>query len=101
MADDFERMALEIKTYYTEIIETKFDNGEQRYTDLNDWMSTVYPATVPEKLTEFSQKLQDLYDKCCSVMDVAKESRCQVYPDYPYRTYLREPPSLAAGFLRR
>ena len=47
------------KTYYTEIIETKFDNGEQRYTALNDWMSTVYPATVPEKLTEFSQKLQD------------------------------------------
>ena len=83
MADDFERMALEIKTYYTEIIETKFDNGEQRYTDLNDWMSTVYPATVPEKLTELSQKLQDLYGKCCSVMDVVKESRCQVYPDYP------------------
>ena len=83
MAVDLDTVLLEIKTYYNEIMEAKFDNGEQKYTDLNDWMSTAYPATVPEKLTEFAQKLQDLYGKCCSVMDVVKESRCQVYPDYP------------------
>ena len=83
MAVDLNAVLLEIKTYYNEIMEAKFDNGEQTYTDLNDWMSTAYPATVPEKLTEFAQKLQDLYGKCCSVMEVAKESRCQVYPNYP------------------
>ena len=60
MAVDLDTVLLEIKTYYNEIMEAKFDNGEQKYTDLNDWMSTAYPATVPEKLTEFAQKLQDL-----------------------------------------
>ena len=83
-------MVVQIKTYYNDIMETKCKNGEQKYTDLNDWLTTLYPLTVPEKLTEFAHKLQDLYDKCCAVKGVAKESRSQVYPDYPETTTYME-----------
>ena len=40
MAVDLGTVLLEIKTYYNEIMEAKFDHGEQKYTDLNDWMAT-------------------------------------------------------------
>ena len=80
---DFSHTVSELKKYYSNIMDTKCNNGEQIYTDLNDWMNTRYPVTDPGKLTELAHKLQDLYDKCCSVLDVVKESRSQVYPDYP------------------
>ena len=28
------------------VLEIRFENGEQTYTDLNDWMTTVYPVIV-------------------------------------------------------
>ena len=40
-------MVVQIKTYYNDIMETKCKNGEQKYTDLNDWLTTLYPVTVP------------------------------------------------------
>ena len=82
MVDDFNHMIVEMKTYYNNIVETKRHNGEQKYTDLNDFLTTKYPVAAPEKLTEFAHKLQDLYDKCCSVKDVVRESQSQVYPGY-------------------
>ena len=82
MSVDLDQMAVEIKKYYNDIMETKFENGEQKYTDLNDWLTTMFPD-ASEHLADFSDHLKDLYGKCCSVMDVVKESRCEVYPNYP------------------
>ena len=75
-------IALQTKTYYNDVIETKCKNREQKYTDLNDGTTIVSSVTVLEKPTEFNHKLQDLYDKCCSAKDVVKGSQSQVYPDY-------------------
>ena len=47
MACDLDCMVLEINTYYYDIMETRFENGEQKHTDLIEEMTTVYPVTVP------------------------------------------------------
>ena len=47
MACDLDCMVWEIKTYYYDIMETRFENGEQKHTDLIEEMTAVYPMTVP------------------------------------------------------
>ena len=96
MADDFNHMIVEMKTHYNSIMQTKCHD---RGAEVHRFEWTKYPVAVPEKLTEFAYKLQDLYDKCCSVKDVDREPQSSLsrllYSKYQYHT-----PSLAARFLR-
>ena len=94
----FSHTVSEPQKYENSIIDTKCNNGEQIYTDLNDWMNTRYPVIDPGKLTELAHKLQDLYGKRCSVLGqgVTESSLSRL----PYSKYQYQAPALAARFLR-
>ena len=56
MSIDFSNTIVQINTCYNNIMETNCKNGEQKYTDLSDWLTTLYPMTAPEKLIAFAHK---------------------------------------------
>ena len=83
MSVDLDDMAVQVKKYYDKVMATTFENGEQKYTDLNDWLAQQYPAQDAAKLQELENKLKDLYTKCLGVVGVADQSLSDVYPPYP------------------
>ena len=77
-----EAMIVQAAQHCNGIMSRNSNHSEELYTDLNDWLGTVYPTSAAEKPEELSDKLQHWYKATCDVLGVPQETRCTVYPCY-------------------
>ena len=56
-----ETMVVQTKQNYSDIMEQNESDSEELYTDLNDWVGTVYLANAAENIEDLSDKMQHLY----------------------------------------
>ena len=75
---NMQTLFVDMKGKYGGVLELKDSYGEQRFTDLNDWMSQSYL----EHNKDLERSLKSLYNKCCAALGESPMKFDEVYPEY-------------------